>query len=146
MISRLVDRPLRPAIADGWPHSIQVLQWVLSYDGAAGPEALAITAAGAAMALSEVPMKRAVAGARVALLPGGRVVVNPSSEEMAASRLDLVVAGTAEAVLMIEGFADFLSEEEMLEVRVGGCWVGCGWVVCARLFVCRPTREPWVSL
>ncbi len=87
-------------------------------------------------------MKRAVAGARVALLPGGRVVVNPSSEEMAASRLDLVVAGTAEAVLMIEGFADFLSEAEMLEVRVGGCWVVCGWVVCACLFVCRPTWSP----
>lgn len=103
---------------------------MLSYDGAAGPEALAITAAGAAMALSEVPMKRAVAGARVALLPSGAVVVNPSAEEMAASRLDLVVAGTAEAVLMIEGFADFLSEAEMLEVRGGGVvvwwWLGGG--------------------
>lgn len=115
LVSRLVDRPLRPAVADGWPHSTQVLQWVMSYDSVHAPEPLAITAAGAAMALSEVPMKRAVAGVRVGLIPGRGFVVNPTVPEMEESRLDLVMAGTSEAVLMIEGFCDFLTEADMLE-------------------------------
>lgn len=116
LVSRLVDRPLRPVVADGWPHSTQVLQWVVSYDSIHAPEPLAITAAGAAMYISEVPMKRAVAGVRVGLLSGRGFVVNPTVNEMEESRLDLVMAGTVEAVLMIEGFCDFLTEAEMLEV------------------------------
>ena len=63
LVSRLVDRPLRPAIAKGWAADTQVLLWVLSYDGAHSPEPLAITAAGAALAVSDVPLTRAVAGA-----------------------------------------------------------------------------------
>ena len=116
LVSRLVDRPLRPAISSGWPHSTQVLQWVMSYDFVHSSEPLAITAAGAAMALSEVPMKRAVAGVRVGLIPERGFVVNPTVEEMENSRLDLVMAGTSEAVLMIEGFCDFLTESEMIQV------------------------------
>jgi polyribonucleotide nucleotidyltransferase len=117
LVSRLVDRPLRPAVAGGWPHSTQVLQWVMSYDFEHAPEPLAITAAGAAMALSEVPMKSAVAGVRVGLVAGKGFVVNPTVNEMEESRLDLVMAGTKDAVLMIEGFCDFLTEEQMLQVR-----------------------------
>jgi polyribonucleotide nucleotidyltransferase len=67
-------------------------------------------------------MKRAVAGARVGLLPGRGFVINPTVAEMDGSSLDLVVAGTAEAVLMIEGFCDFLSEEQMLEVGHCCCY------------------------
>jgi len=115
LVSRLVDRPLRPMIADGWPHSIQVLQWVLSYDFKYSPEPLAITAAGAALALSDVPMKNIVAGVRVGLVDGA-FVVNPTVSQMENSTLDLMMAGTKDAVLMIEGFCDFLTEEEMLEV------------------------------
>lgn len=117
LVSRLVDRPIRPMIADGWPHSIQVLQWVLSYDFENSPEPLAITAAGAALALSDVPLKNVVAGARVGLL-NGEFVVNPTVSETEESSLDLVMAGTKDAVLMIEGFCDFLTEEEMLEVSI----------------------------
>lgn len=117
LVSRLVDRPLRPTIKEGWPHSTQVLQWVLSYDYIHSPEPLAITAAGAALAISEIPLKRSVAGVRVSLLPERGFVVNPTVSEMENSRLDLVMAGTKEAVLMIEGFCDFLTDEEMLEVR-----------------------------
>ena len=117
LVSRLVDRPLRPVVADGWPHSTQVLQWVMSYDAIHAPEPLAITAAGAAMAISAVPMKKPVAGVRVGLLPERGFVVNPTVAEMDMSRLDLIMAGTSEAVLMIEGFCDFLTEAEMLEVR-----------------------------
>lgn len=65
---------------------------------------------------ADIPLQKAVAGARVGLLDG-QFVVNPTAAQMAASRLDLVMAGTADAVLMIEGYCDFLSEAEMLEVR-----------------------------
>lgn len=122
LVSRLVDRPIRPMIADGWPHSIQVLQWVLSYDFENSPEPLAITAAGAALALSDVPLKNVVAGARVGLL-NGEFVVNPTVSETEQSSLDLVMAGTKDAVLMIEGFCDFLTEEQMLEVSQLSCRV-----------------------
>ena len=71
LVSRLVDRPLRPMIRGGWPHSVQVLQWVLSYDFVHSPEPLAITAAGAALALSDVPMNNVVAGVRVGRVKGG---------------------------------------------------------------------------
>ena len=117
LVSRLVDRPLRPMIAAGWPHSVQVLQWVLSYDFDHSPEPLAITAAGAALALSDVPMKKVVAGVRVGQIDG-EFVVNPTVGQMESSTLDLMMAGTRDAVLMIEGFCDFLTEDEMLKVRV----------------------------
>ena len=97
---------------------MQVLQWVLSYDFVHSPEPLAITAAGAALALSDVPMNNVVAGVRVGRVKGGGgFIVNPTVEEMEGGELDMVIAGTKDAVLMIEGFCDFLSEEEMLEVR-----------------------------
>ncbi|KIY96871.1 polyribonucleotidenucleotidyltransferase, partial [Monoraphidium neglectum] len=120
LVARLVDRPLRPMFDKGWSNDTQVLQWVLSYDGVNQPEPLAITAAAAALMVSDIPLKKAVAGVRVALLGEGLWVVNPTAVQMAASRLDLVMAGTKDAVLMIEGFCDFLSEEQMIEaVGVG---------------------------
>lgn len=73
-----------------------------------------------------MPLRAAVAGARVALLPGRGFVVNPTVEEMEGSTLDMVIAGTSEAVLMIEGFCDFLSDEQMLEVRSGGVLSSAG--------------------
>jgi polyribonucleotide nucleotidyltransferase len=99
-----------------------VLQWVLSYDFKYSPEPLAITAAGAALALSDVPMKNIVAGVRVGLVDGA-FVVNPTVSQMENSTLDLMMAGTKDAVLMIEGFCDFLTEEEMLEVCLSGLFV-----------------------
>ena len=80
-------------------------------------------------------MKRAVAGVRVGLLPGRGFVVNPTVSEMEGSTLDMIMAGTAEAVLMIEGFCDFLTEEQMLEVR------RADGIVCARSCV-RPYPNP----
>ena len=69
LVSRLVDRPLRPNFEKGWSAETQVLLWVVSYDGVHSPEPLAITAAGAALAVSDIPLAKAVVGARVALLP-----------------------------------------------------------------------------
>ncbi|GIM13944.1 hypothetical protein Vretimale_17037 [Volvox reticuliferus] len=120
LVSRLVDRPLRPMFAKGWANETQVLEWVLSYDGINEPEPIAITAAAAALLISDIPLEKAVAGVRVGLLPGGEFVINPTLEQMKASRLDLMVAGTRDAILMIEGFCDFLTEEQMIEALAVG--------------------------
>lgn len=115
LIGRLVDRPLRPMIPKGWAYDTQILEWVLSYDGERSTDALAITAASAAAAISDVPLKKPIAGVRVGLLPGEtEPLINPTCEQMERSRLDLVLAGTEDAVMMIEGFGDFLTVEEML--------------------------------
>lgn len=119
LVSRLVDRPIRPMFAKGWANDTQVLEWVMSYDGVNEPEPIAITAAAAALLISDIPLKKAVAGVRVGLLDSG-LVINPTVEEMKASRLDLMVAGTRDAILMIEGFCDFLTEEQMLEAVAFG--------------------------
>ncbi|KAG4176203.1 hypothetical protein ERO13_A11G229100v2 [Gossypium hirsutum] len=119
LICRMIDRPLRPTMLKGFYHETQLLSWVLSYDGLHCPDALAVTAAGIAVALSEVPHSEAIAGVRVGLL-GDKFVVNPTTKEMEDSTLDLFLAGTDNAILMIEGYCDFLPEEKLLEaVQVG---------------------------
>lgn len=113
--ARLVDRPIRPMMYKGWGYETQVLQWLMSFDAERSTDALAITAASAALAVSDIPLKKPVCGVRVGLMPGSdEPVVNPTSEQMKESRLDLVLAGTDDAVLMIEGFCDFLTTDEML--------------------------------
>ncbi|KAL4355146.1 hypothetical protein GQ457_06G016620 [Hibiscus cannabinus] len=119
LICRMIDRPLRPTMLKGFYHETQLLSWVLSYDGLHCPDALAVTAAGIAVALSEVPHSEAIAGVRVGLL-GDKFVVNPTTKEMENSTLDLFLAGTDNAILMIEGYCDFLPEEKLLEaVQIG---------------------------
>jgi polyribonucleotide nucleotidyltransferase len=114
LVSRLIDRPIRPMFEDGYYNEVQVLSYVLSYDGSNAPEPLAICGASAALVISEVPLIKPIAGVRVGLLDG-RFVINPSIEEQKSSKLDLVIAGTEDAILMIEGYADFLTEEQILE-------------------------------
>jgi len=112
---RLIDRPLRPLIADGWRHETQLLSWVMSYDGERSCDPLAITASSTALYLSDVPLTKAVAAAMVGYdKENDKLLLNPTNEEMEASQLTLVVAGTKDAVLMIEGAADFLPEETMV--------------------------------
>jgi polyribonucleotide nucleotidyltransferase len=111
---RLIDRPLRPMFDDGYFHELQVLTYVMSYDGVHSPDPLAICAASAALVLSDIPLIKPVAGVRVGLIDG-KFVVNPTLQEMEKSTLDLMLAGTEDAILMIEGYADFLTEEQILE-------------------------------
>ncbi|CAM8930243.1 unnamed protein product [Rhodiola kirilowii] len=119
LVCRLIDRPLRPTMLKGFYHETQILSWVLSYDGLHAPDSLAITAAGIAVALSEVPSTKTIAGVRIGLV-GDKFIVNPTTKEMESSELDLVIAGTDSAVLMIEGYCNFLSEEKLLQaVEVG---------------------------
>ncbi|KAH0468624.1 hypothetical protein IEQ34_001856 [Dendrobium chrysotoxum] len=117
--TRLIDRPLRPTMPKGFYHETQILSWVYSYDGIHSPDCLAVTAAGIAVALSEVPNTKIVAGVRIGLI-GDKFVVNPTTNEMESSELDLMLAGTDSAILMIEGFCNFLSEEKLLKaVEIG---------------------------
>ncbi|KAK2638338.1 hypothetical protein Ddye_026133 [Dipteronia dyeriana] len=119
LVCRLIDRPLRPTMLKGFYHETQILSWVLSYDGMHSPDALAVTTAGIAVALSEVPHSKTIAGVRVGLV-GDKFVVNPTTKEMEDSELDLLLAGSDNAILMIEGYCNFLSEEKLLQaVQVG---------------------------
>lgn len=113
LTSRLIDRPLRPMFQDGFYNEVQVLAYVMSYDGIHSPEPLAICAASAALVISEVPLIKPVAAVRVGYVDD-QFVVNPTIEEQKKSKLDLIIAGTHEAILMIEGFCDFLTEEQIL--------------------------------
>lgn len=114
LTSRLIDRPIRPMFEDGYYDEVQLLAYVFSYDGIHAPEPLAICAASAALTISDIPLIKPVGGVRVGLIDGN-FIVNPTVEEMKKSRLDLILAGTEDAILMIEGFCDFLTEEQILE-------------------------------
>jgi len=119
LVSRLIDRPLRPLFEEGYFNEVQVLSYVWSYDGINSPEPLAICAASAALVVSDIPLLKPVGAVRVGYV-NGEFVVNPSSKQMDESKLDLMIAGTEEAVLMIEGSCEFLTEEQVLEaIKVG---------------------------
>jgi polyribonucleotide nucleotidyltransferase len=111
--SRLIDRPLRPLFEKGYFNEVQVLNYVWSYDGVNSAEPLAICAASAALVLSDIPLIKPVGGVRVGMI-GTEFIINPTQEQMKTSKLDLMIAGTEDAVLMIEGFCDFLTEDEVL--------------------------------
>jgi polyribonucleotide nucleotidyltransferase len=111
---RLIDRPLRPMFAEGYYNEVQVLATVFSYDALHTPDVMAICAASAALSISEIPLIKPIGAVRVGLI-NGDFILNPTAEEMKRSKLDLVLAGTEDAILMIEGFCDFLTEAEVLE-------------------------------
>ncbi|MBF0186074.1 MAG: polyribonucleotide nucleotidyltransferase [Magnetococcales bacterium] len=119
LTSRLIDRPLRPLFPKGYTLDTQVVATVLSYDGVHQPDIPAMIGASAALAISGLPFDGPIGGARVAHIEG-QLVLNPTFEQMASSRLDLVVAGTDKAVTMVESEVDFLSEEEMLDAVMFG--------------------------
>ncbi len=110
---RLIDRPLRPMFEEGFFNEVQVLSYVMSYDGVHATEPLAICAASAALVISDIPLIKPIAGVRVGLI-NENFIVNPTIEEQKRSRLDLMLAGTEDAILMIEGQCDFLTEEQIL--------------------------------
>ena len=113
LVSRLIDRPMRPLFADGWRCDTQVIVTVLSHDLENDPDILAMVAASAALTLSGAPFMGPVGAARVGFI-NNEYVLNPQIDEMSESQLDLVVAGTQDAVLMVESEAKELSEEIML--------------------------------
>jgi polyribonucleotide nucleotidyltransferase len=113
LVSRLIDRPIRPLFPDGFRNEVQVVATVLSHDLENDPDVVAMVGCSAALTLSGIPFFGPVAGARVGFVEGD-YVLNPTAEQMKNSTLDLVVAGTAEGVLMVESEAQELSEQVML--------------------------------
>src|SRR5499425_1698239 len=113
LISRLIDRPIRPLFADGWRCDTQVIVTVLSHDLENDPDVLAMVAASAALTLSGAPFMGPIGAARVGFV-NNEYVLNPQLDEMLESQVDLVVAGTNDAVLMVESEAKELSEDVML--------------------------------
>ena len=113
LVSRLIDRPIRPLFADGWRCETQVIVTTLSHDLENDPDILALVAASAALTLSGAPFMGPIGAARVGFI-NNEYVLNPTIEEANESQLDLVVAGTADAVLMVESEAKELNEDVML--------------------------------
>ncbi|MBA2654253.1 MAG: polyribonucleotide nucleotidyltransferase [Gammaproteobacteria bacterium] len=113
LVSRLIDRPLRPLFPDSFKHEVQVIATVLSIDSEVEPDVPAIIGAAAALAISGIPFNGPIAAARVGYA-NGDYLLNPSTTQLGESDLDLVVAGTKNAVLMVESQAKELSEEVML--------------------------------
>jgi len=112
--ARFIDRPLRPLFPEGYMTETQVIATVLSADQQNDPDTLAMIGASSALLISDIPYTSAVAGVRVGYIDGA-YIVNPTKDQLVHSRLDLIVAGTREAVVMVEGGADNLSEEEIME-------------------------------
>lgn len=119
LTSRLIDRPLRPMFEEGYYNEVQILSYVWSYDGLNLPDPLAICAASCALSISDIPLIKPIAAVRVGM-KDNQFIVNPTTDEMKTSTLDLMLAGTEDAILMIEGYCDFLTEEQIIEaISVG---------------------------
>src|SRR6185295_4783161 len=114
LLSRLIDRPIRPLFVDGFKNEVQVIITVLSWDNENESDILALVAASAALTISGVPFMGPIAASRVGWIDG-KPALNPTIEQMKASDLDLVVAGTANAIMMVESEVKELSEEQMLQ-------------------------------
>jgi len=119
LTSRVIDRPIRPLFPAGWRHESQVVAFVISADTENDSDVLALTGASAALALSEIPMERTIAAVRVGLLEG-ELVINPTYEQRRQGQLDLVMAGSQDALVMVEAGAKEVSEEEMVRALDAG--------------------------
>jgi polyribonucleotide nucleotidyltransferase len=113
LTSRLIDRPLRPLFPSGWFYETQIVALLISADTENDSDVLAITGASAALSLSSIPFQKTVAGVRVGLIDGA-YVINPTYPERKTSKIDLIVAGSADAIMMVEAGAKEATEEEML--------------------------------
>ena len=142
LTSRLIDRPIRPLFVDGFKHETQVIVTVLSHDMENDPDIVGMVAASAALTLSGLPFLGPIAAARVGVI-NGEFVLNPMIDEMGESALDLVVAGTGDAVMMVESEAKELPEKQMLEAVMFG-HRGFQPVIQAIIKLAeKAAKEPW---
>src|SRR3954465_1197592 len=114
LTSRMIDRPCRPLFTEGYRNETQVIASVISADPDNNPDVIAITGASCALYLSDIPFLNPIAGVRIGLIEG-RYIINPTYDEVRESRLNLIVAGTEEAIVMVEAGASEVSEEIMVE-------------------------------
>ncbi len=117
--SRLIDRPIRPLFPRGWNRETQIIAFVLSADKETNPDVLAVTGASAALALSEIPFTRDIAAVRVGMIDG-RYVINPTHAQVVDSALDIIVAASDKAIVMVEAGAKQVPEETILGALSAG--------------------------
>jgi len=114
LTSRLIDRPLRPRFPKGYAFDTQIIATVLSEDAEVDPDVVAITAASAALCVSDIPFDGPIAGVRVGRVEGG-LIANPTRTQLSNSDLNIIVAGTRNTIIMVEGWSAVLSEQEVLD-------------------------------
>jgi polyribonucleotide nucleotidyltransferase len=114
LTSRCIDRPIRPLFPSGWRYETQIIALVLSADQENDTDVLAITGASAALALSEIPFEKTIAGVRVGLVDG-QYVINPTFQQRKESKLDLIVAGSKDGLVMVEAGAKEVTEDQVVE-------------------------------
>jgi polyribonucleotide nucleotidyltransferase len=114
LTSRLIDRPIRPLFPEGYSHETQVIGMVLSADPLRDPSTLAIIGAGASLAISDIPFHHVLAAVRVGMVDG-KLIANPTYEETKAAKVNIVVAGTEEGIVMVESGAQQASEADVLD-------------------------------
>ncbi|HID97278.1 MAG TPA: polyribonucleotide nucleotidyltransferase, partial [Thermodesulfobacteriaceae bacterium] len=119
LTSRFIDRPLRPRFPEGYRFDTQIIATVLSVDDEVDPDVVAITASSAALCVSDIPFDGPIAGVRVGRVEGD-FVVNPTRTQLAQSDMNLIVAGSREAVVMVEGWAAVLPEKDILDAIMFG--------------------------
>ena len=140
--SRLIDRPIRPLFPEGFRNEVQIVATVLSYDNENDPDIVAMVGCSAALTLSGIPFFGPIAAARVGY-QDGQYILNPTQDQMKTSELELVLAGTAEGVLMVESEAQELSEEIMLGAVTFG-HAGFQPVINAIIELAEhAAKEPW---
>lgn len=114
LISRLIDRPIRPMFAEGFRNEVQVIATVLSADKINTPDVIAINGSSCALAISDIPFEQPIGAVRIGFI-NNEYIINPTNEQIDKSELDMVVAGTEDAIIMVEGCAKELSEEIILK-------------------------------
>ncbi|WWO99044.1 MAG: polyribonucleotide nucleotidyltransferase [Candidatus Dasytiphilus stammeri] len=119
IIARLIDRPIRPLFSEEFFNEVQIIATVISLNPQINPDLVAIMGASAALSLSEIPFNGPIGAARVGYI-GNQYILNPTTEELTDSKLDLVIAGTEKAILMVESEAELLSEDQMLDAVIYG--------------------------
>ena len=142
LTSRLIDRPIRPLFAPGFKNEVQVMITVLSHDMENDPDVVGMVGASAALVLSGLPFMGPIGAARVGYIDG-EYVINPAVDDMEDSALDLVVAGTTDAVMMVESEAKELSEEVMLGAVVAGHEAFQPVIDMIIKLAERAAKEPW---
>jgi polyribonucleotide nucleotidyltransferase len=142
LVSRLIDRPIRPLFPEGFRNEVQVVATVLSHDLENDPDIVALIGCSAALTLSGIPFFGPVGGARIGYI-GGQFVLNPTMEQQKDSALDLVVAGTQEGVLMVESEAQELSEDIMLGAVTFGHQQFQPVIEAIIALAEHAAREPW---
>jgi polyribonucleotide nucleotidyltransferase len=113
LVSRIIDRPMRPLFDKAFGREIQIVPTCISFDGVNPPDILGVIASSAAVHISDIPFNGPIAGVRVCLVDG-EYIINPTHDQIKTAKLEIVVAGTADGITMVEGHADEASEEEML--------------------------------